>query len=72
MATLQEQIDDLKARSSGQPAQAQAAEDADSEDSDDILSYLQGLHDSPEACIFDIAVHNFLYNAGAEFESLQW
>ncbi len=48
------------------------AEDADSEDSDDILSYLQGLHESPEACIFDIAVHNFLYNAGAEFESLQW
>lgn len=48
------------------------AEDADSEDSDDILSYLQGLHESPEACIFDIVVHNFLYNAGAEFESLQW
>ena len=31
MATLQEQIDDLKARSSGQPTQAQAAEDAASE-----------------------------------------
>ena len=44
----------------------------DSEESDDILSYLQGLHDTPEACVFDIAVHNFLYNAGVEFESLQW
>ena len=48
------------------------ADEADSEDSDDILSYLQDLHETYEACVFDITVHNFLYNAGVEFESLQW
>lgn len=62
----------LSLQNSQTDAMTMLAEDADSEESDDILSYLQGLHDTPEACVFDIAVHNFLYNAGVEFESLQW
>jgi transposase-like protein len=62
----------LSLQNSQTDAMTMLSEEADSEDSDDILSYLQDLHETYEACVFDIIVHNFLYNAGAEFESLQW
>ena len=62
----------LSLQNSQTDAMTMLSEEADSEDSDDILSYLQDLHETYEACVFDIIVYNFLYNAGAEFESLQW
>ena len=62
----------LSLQNSQTDAMKMLSEEADSEDSDDILSYLQDLHETYEACVFDITVYNFLYNAGAEFESLQW
>jgi transposase-like protein len=62
----------LSLQNSQTDAMTMLSEDAESEESDDILSYLQDLHDTYEACVFDIVVHNFLYNAGTEFESLQW
>jgi enolase len=62
----------LSLQNSQTDAMTMLSEEADSEDSDDILSYLQDLHETYEACVFDIVVYNFLYNAGAEFESLQW
>ena len=62
----------LSLQNSQTDAMTMLSEEADSEDSDDILSYLQDLHETYEACVFDIVVYNFLYNAGAEFENLQW
>ena len=37
-----------------------------------VVDYLKKSHSDINACIFEIAVNNFLYKAGVEFENLNW